>query len=449
MTLLRRIFSRSLALRRFDAAGGGRRANGFGTFGRTQTEVSGAAHTVRSRARALAVNQPFIANAVGNWVGSLVGCGITATGDAEAVAHFNAWANEADFDGRTDFWGLQAEIARSLVVDGESFVQLVYTDSGIKLRPIPSELIDESKTAELPDGGYVVNGVEFGAEGQRGAYWVMPAKPSDVFASYAAPVRVPASKILHIFKPLGVGQVRGISWLAPIIVAANEFDTIVDGLAVGVKVAALHAGFIVDQNGTGGAFEGEADLSNVSLEPGTVRRLPAGVDIKFSSPEQAKETAAFLNFQLRQLAAGIALPEHLLSGDLSNANYSSLRAGLLPFRERCEQVQYGVLVPQLLNPIWRAVMNFALLSGELKSLPRCEWLPPAWQQVDPAKAAEADKLELEAGLTSRRKLVAARGWSISDLDAEIAEDRAREKSLGLNFMGEANAQKAVQAPAAA
>jgi len=30
--------------------------------------------------------------------------------------------------------------------------------------------------------------------------------------------------------------------------------------------------------------------------------------------------------------------------------------------------------------------------------------------------------EMEAGLTSRRKLVAARGWALEDLDAEIATD---------------------------
>ncbi|MCO7725788.1 phage portal protein [Brucella intermedia] len=415
-------------VRRFDAAGGGRRGSGFGTFGRTQTEVAGAAHLVRSRARALYANNPHIRNGVDNWVAALVGTGIVPTGD---VSLFNDWADDADADGRTDFWGLQADIARSLVIDGEAFIQVLVTDDGLRLRLIPSELADASKTAELADGGYIVNGVEFSASGERVAYWIMPAKPSDVFASYAAPVRIPATEVLHVFKPLGVGQVRGISWLAPVVVPANELDAIVDGLAVGVKVAALHAGFLVDQNGTGEPFEG--DLSDVSLEPGTVRRLPAGYDIKFSSPTQAGEVASFLRFNLQMLAAGLGLPEHMLSGDLTNANYSSLRAGLLPFRQRVEQVQYGVLVPQLLNPVWRGVMTIAALTGDVESVPKVEWLPPAWQQVDPEKAAKADAAELAAGLTSRRKLVAARGWAIADLDQEIAEDRAREKTLGLNF----------------
>lgn len=317
------------------------------------------------------------------------------------------------------------------MLDGEAFVQFVETDDGLRLRLIPAELVDESRTAELPDGGYAVNGIEFNAEGERVAYWIMPAKPSDVFATYAAPVRVPASEILHVFKPVGVGQVRGISWLAPIIVAAFELDAIVDALAVGVKVSAMHAGFLVDQNGTGEPFEG--DLSDVSLEPGVVRRLPGGYDVKFSSPHVAQETASFIRFNLQAIAAGLGLPEHLYSGDLTNANYSSLRAELLPFRQRVEQVQYHTLVPQFLGPVWRRFHAPAMLAGEIESVPAVEWLPPAWQQVDPQKAAEADAAELAAGLTSRAKLVAARGWNVADLDAEIAADRKRETTLGLTF----------------
>ena len=43
-------------------------------------------------------------------------------------------------------------------------------------------------------------------------------------------------------------------------------------------------------------------------------------------------------------------------------------------------------------------------------------------QVDPFKDTQATVAELEAGLTSRRKAVAERGWALEDLDAEIAAD---------------------------
>ena len=46
--------------------------------------------------------------------------------------------------------------------------------------------------------------------------------------------------------------------------------------------------------------------------------------------------------------------------------------------------------------------------------------------------------EIDAGLASRRQKVAERGWSVEELDAEIAADRERESAAGLSFNQEAN-----------
>lgn len=428
-------------VRRFDGAAGGRRGWGMGTMGRINPEVSAAGASLRSRARYLAANNPWLSQAVANWAGALVGPGIVPTPGhpdsetrAELTAGFNLWADEADADGRTDFWGLQSDIARGLVIDGESFVQLITTPMGPRLRLIPPELVDESLTRELADGACIVQGVEFDSDGTRVAYHVLPSRPHDQFANYARPVRIPADEILHVMKPLAAGQVRGVSWLAPVILPASEFDQLCDALLVGTKVAAMHAAFLVDMNGTAGEpydGTGEGGILETGLEPGTMKRLPTGYDVKFNTPGQAQEIGAFLRLNLQQLAAGLGLPEHLLSGDLTGANYSSLRAGLLPFRQRVEQIQYGTLVPQLLRPIWRRVVTFGVLSGELaapdfesnaRAYLACEWLPPKPMQVDPLKDVQATVAELEAGLTSRSKAVAERGWAREDLDSEIAAD---------------------------
>lgn len=432
--------AKAQAVRRFDGAAGGRRGFGMGTFGRVNSEVSASGATLRSRARHLAANNPWMAQAVANWAGALVGSGIVPTPKhpdaatrADLTAAFGAWADHADADGRTDFWGLQADVVRGLVIDGEAFLHVLPGEAGPRLRLLPPELIDESMTRELGNGAVIVQGVEFDAEGRRVAYWVLPYRPHDQFASYAPPVRVPAEEILHVMKPLAAGQVRGVSWLAPVILSASDFDQLCDALLMGAKVAAMHSAFLIDLNGTGGEpydGTGEGGILETGLEPGTMKRLPTGYDVKFNTPGQLTEIGAFLRLQLQQLAAGLGLPDHLLSGDLSNANYSSLRAGLLPFRQRVEQVQYGILVPQFLAPIWRQVVTFAVLSGDLaapdfESAPRAyaaEWLPPAFMQVDPEKQVKADVAEMEAGLTSRRKLVAQRGWSLDDLDSEIAAD---------------------------
>jgi len=427
-------------VRRFDGAAGGRRGFGVGTMGRINSEVAAAHATLRSRARYLPNNNPWIHQGVANWTGALVGAGIVptpkhpdTTARADLTAAFQGWANDADADGRTDFWGLQADVARGLVIDGEAFLQFITTDDGPRLRLLPPELVDESLTRELGNGAVIVQGVEFDTEGRRVAYHVLPYRPHDQFANYAPPVRVQADEIIHVMKPLAAGQVRGVSWLAPVILSASDFDQLCDALLMGVKVAAMHSAFLIDLNGTGGdPYDGQGDggILETGLEPGTMKRLPTGFDVKFNTPGQLTEIGGFLRLNLQQLAAGLGLPDHMVSGDLSQTSYSSIRAGLLPFRQRVEQIQYGILVPQFLKPVWESVVAYAVLSGEIaapdyESAPRvygAEWLPPKPMQVDPFKDTQATVAELEAGLTSRRKAVAERGWALEDLDAEIAAD---------------------------
>jgi lambda family phage portal protein len=215
-------------------------------------------------------------------------------------------------------------------------------------------------------------------------------------------------------------------------------DQLADALLVSAKVAAMHAGFVVDQTNMGGAAQAFPDadgLDDLSLEPGTMRVLPGGTDVRFSSPEQLKDAPAFVRMNLLSLAAALGLPEHMLSGDLTNANYSSLRAGLLPFRARVEQTQYGVLVPQLLRPIWRRWLATEILAGRLDLSPelRAEWIMPRHMQVDPSKDMAAVREALSLGLMSRTQAIQEQGWNADDLDREIAADRARETGLGLSF----------------
>ena len=53
----------------------------------------------------------------------------------------------------------------------------------------------------------------------------------------------------------------------------------------------------------------------------------------------------------------------LVSGDLEGANYSSMRAGLVEFRRRLESWQWGIIIPQLCDPLWRRFVQVAVLAG--------------------------------------------------------------------------------------
>lgn len=433
-----------LAVRRFDGAGGGRRWDSSPSFGRVGPETLAASAPIRSRARYFAANNAWAANGVSALVAGLIGTGIVpASAHPDAAVRdqigrrVSVWSKVADAEGRTDLYGLQAAAVRGLVIDGESFIHMETRPEGLRLRLLPPEMIDEADTRDLANGGYVVAGIEFDAAGRRVAYHVLKSRPTDTFAYASGSIRVRAEDMIHLCAPLGAGQVRGVSWLAPVLLRLAELDATEDALAVGVKIAALHAGFLVDQNGTGEPFEG--DPSDISLEPGTVRRLPQGYDIKFSTPQQSQQTADFVAHSIRAIAAGLSVPAHLVSGDLREANYGSLRAGMIAFRQRLEQVQFGTIIPQMADPIFsRAVATLAFI-GDLDARDfgpdylAAEHYPPAVPWLDPAKDMAAAREALDAGLMSRRQAVAERGYNIEALDAEIAADRAREAALGLNF----------------
>jgi lambda family phage portal protein len=208
------------------------------------------------------------------------------------------------------------------------------------------------------------------------------------------------------------------------------------------KTAAMFAGFITKTAPEDPMMgEGAADLDGAaiaSLEPGTMQVLLPGEDVKFSSP--ADVGGGYEAFQYRTLlavSASLGLPYHLVTGDVRQANYSSLRAELVEFRRRIGQLQQGVMAPQLCRPIWRRWLETAVLSGALDTDPTAlrpvQWIPPRWDWVDPLKDIQAQVLAMEAGITSRRKVVEATGYDIEEVDRENAADAARVKELGLSY----------------
>ena len=150
------------------------------------------------------------------------------------------------------------------------------------------------------------------------------------------------------------------------------------------------------------------------------------------------------------------MPYHLVTGDVRQANYSSLRAELVEFRRRIGQLQHGVIVHQFCRPIWARWMETAVLAGALDvpgfaaapgRFRAAQWIPPRWDWVDPLKDIRAEINAIEAGLKSRTQAIAERGFDAAMVDAEIAGDHRREDSLGLRFGREpASVPAPAQAP---
>lgn len=224
---------------------------------------------------------------------------------------------------------------------------------------------------------------------------------------------------------------------------AHELDQLSDALLVRAKVAALHAGFIYDADGTGGGYSGTADgdTLQVSLEPGTMSVMPPNKRVEFSDPPDSGDAPALAAHTLRAMAAGVGLTYEQLTGDYSQVNYSSQRAAMLEFRRFCEAVQHHTIVFQFCRPVWDAFIRCQIMQGMVSArayldprsgLQAAKWLPPSWPWVDPQKDAKAAIMEMDANLRSRADIIAERGYDVEEIDRQIAADTRRAERLNLN-----------------
>ncbi len=421
---------------------------------------------LRAKSRDLLRRNTWAAAGVDAFVANAIGTGIkpqslvVEAGMREAIhTRWREWCEDADAANLTDYYGLQALACRAMLEGGEALIRLRYRrpEDGLpvalQLQVLEAEHLPLSLNQELPNGNGIRAGIEFDRLGRKVAYHLYRSHPQD---GSLAPmsrqggldtVRVPAEEILHLFRPLRPGQIRGEPWLARALVKLHELDQYDDAELVRKKTAAMFAGFITrplpEDNLMGEGLTDAQGVALAGLEPGTLQILEPGEDITFSQPADVGASyAEFMRQQFRAVAAAMGITYEMLTGDLTQVNYSSIRAGLLEFRRRCEAIQHGVIVHQLCRPLWRAWMDQAVLEGSLnlpgyarrrREYQATKWIPQGWQWVDPQKEFNAMLTAIRAGLLSRAEAISAFGYDAEDIDREIAADNRRADALGLVF----------------
>jgi lambda family phage portal protein len=442
----------ALLSRSYEGARLGRRTDGWIVAGTgANAEIGSALVRLRDRSRDLVRNNPYAAKAAQAVVSNLIGTGIMPRARAHDAAInevadrlWAGFAETCDADGLTDFYGLQALIVRAMVESGECLIRIRNRQREDGL-PVPLQLqllepdhLDTARTGEAAGGGFIVQGVEFDALGRRRAYWLFPVHPGEVamvrrVALASQPV--PTDNVLHLFDRLRPGQVRGVPWFAPIILKLRDLDDYDDAELVRKKIEACFAAFVTgsEEEETLGSTSTDAAGHRIeSFEPGMIEYLAPGKDVKFASPAHAGGYGEYMRVQLHAIAAGVGLTYELLTGDLSQVNYSSIRAGLLEFRRRMEALQWQLLVPGLCRPVWQ---RFVATSQAIGALPEgaidAEWTAPRFEAVDPLKDIQADILAVRAGLMTLKEAIARQGYDPAHVLAEIGATNAELDALGI------------------
>lgn len=378
-------------------------------------------------------NNGYWKQACDSWVDALAGAGFGIIPKSATLS--TAWqaytANAVWGGGTLD--GLVVNLVRAMIVSGEG---LAVEQPDGRVHQLPRSVIAGDYSAELAEARVVREGIEL-RDGEEVAIHIRRDQDT-------ALERIERPFYHRVWRQDFPDQVRGVPWGASVLIAADTLDDTERAILKGVQTSALLSVLMVNENDIGGAFPFEGDtrgsVMESGLEPGALKIVPGGYRPHIVTPQQSQQAGDFLRHELRRIAAGFGLPVHKVSGDLSDANYSSLRAGQLSLNTRAEAAQYAIIVAQLLRPIWQRFVMRQYLTGEVTSMDEAaEFIAPRPGAVDPQKDAAATGEMLDRGLISRRRAVAELGWDVETIDQESSEDRRREQTLGLSFTEKTNA----------
>jgi lambda family phage portal protein len=368
------------------------------------------------------------------------------------------WTDEADSDGTTDFYGLQAVALREMFEAGEVIARFRprYASDGPSV-PLQLQLIEAEHVPLTKFGTNGENpiraGIEFTPYGKRAAYWIHPEHPGlGAFALNVGgnePKRVPADSVLHCFHGLRAGQYRGAPWLAPVMVTLYELDQFIDAVLVRQKLANMFVGVekIIGEDAS--VFlptnpetdPNQEDVGYGEIQGGTILRPDAGKEIEWSNPPApASSLPDFVKMMLHAYASGVGLPYTLINWDSSDTNYSSMRGELLECRRRIEQLQWGCVIFQFCRPTHRRWINDAVIAGKLPKprnqqewdwLYATRWRTPKWAWVDQLKEVLAAKELVRCSFGSHSGVIHELGDDPEQVAADIAADNELHDRLGI------------------
>ena len=431
------------------------------------------AATLRTKARALVQNVPYIATSLDALVASVIGTGIVprftgAQGDV-LNALFGKWASQCDADGRLDFFGMEAAAYRAMEQDGEVLLRMRWRrpEDGfavpLQLQLLEIDWLDTSRNsgvggsaADVPTNNVIIEGIEYDPLGRVAAYWMWDQHPGDAtllrgFRNFSK--RVPAignglPNVIHLFDPKRPGQARGITRLAPIIARTRDTQLYEDAeLArknLETRLSVLVSG---DASLMANEFqEGSTSASGAAdpvqarktgdlgeLASGTITEVPMGNNITVVEPKAQPGHVEYIKHQLHLITATMGVTYEMATGDMTEVNFSSARVRQTDVRRGFEQTQWLLLIPRLCKPIADLFFGAAVLAGKVQrsAVYGLEYDTPKWDYVNPQQEAQADALQVATGLSSLSAKLRARGENPDKVFAEIAEDFAKLRDLGV------------------
>lgn len=436
--------------RRYEGAGRGKRLSRWRAPSTgANSSFAGSITTLRNRARDLRRNNPYAAKGILVISANVVGVGIqtqyrgeNASQVSELEAEWVKWAESTaiDFDGLHNIYGMQALVIEAVAESGEVLIRRrVSKRLGFPLQyqVLESDFLDSTKTEVAPGGNYIIQGIEFDSQGRRVAYHLYETHPGEIaeigLSNTFKSNRIPASEIMHVFRPDRPGQARGITWLAPVMVRLKDLDDYEDAQLMRQKIAACFTAFVQDLSADVTDEDEECDPLAERIEPGLIEMLPPGKTISFSKPPDMLGYNEYVTSVLRGIAAGLGITYESLAGDYSQVNFSSGRMGWLEFGRAIKVWRERIMVTNFLNPIAQDFLKFSSLKGLSTDNVSFVHVAPSREMIDPTKEVPATIDAIKAGLTTLSDEIMSQGRDPQAQLTQYKKDMDNLDALGLKL----------------
>lgn len=408
--------------------------------------------TLRNRSRYEVQNNSYAKGLVSTLAHDLVGTGprlsLTIPGVPEDVTG-QVESLYAEWARRTGLADKLRVCHESRVTDGEGFAQFFTNDSlppsipQVDLRLIEADQV-ETPTLD-PFDPLAVDGIRFDEAGNVVEYHVLQNHPADnrglrTFGYYN---RVPATHVLHWFRPSRPGQARGVPEITPVLPLFAQLRRYTLAVLTAAETAAMIAG-VMKTDQPAFSADGEAEGTPVSfdrieLERGALLSLPAGWEAsQFQATQPINTYEMFKAEILNEIGRCVNAPYNVVAGNSSKYNYSSGRLDHLIYHRTVwverERMRSAVLDPVFLA--WyaeaRLIPGYLPLGLPSHTLWRWEWHWDSFLSIDPSKDAAANAANLTAGLTTLAELYAGNGQDWKEALRQRSREIAYMKELGLS-----------------
>ena len=393
-------------VRQYEAAQRGRRTAGW-----NRPASSANLETARDRdmlARAgqdLARNNKYAGSGIRQLVATLWGDGIQPQFQHEneqvrrtAQDEWDRWA-EGKVDGKGDWYGHGKLITREMIVGGEGLTLWRPGKDGLpdgRVLGLEGAHIDARHSIGLSGGTRDNQGIRVNEDDEIEGYWLYREHPNEIFRfSLTDSQFVKAEFVDHVFERQRFGQYRGVSWLGNVAMTLKDVEDIEDATRLREKVQACLALIVQPGEGQAGSPLGVQKKSDdnerqgqleESLRPGMIARLQPGETMSTVNPQPSSTTVEFIRQQIAAVSANM-VPYHLMTGDVSQANYSGLRAAMNGSYTLVDDWQQNELIPLFVRPAWKRRMAvLAMKTGDRRYLNlKATYALPVRRLVDPIK----------------------------------------------------------------